>query len=247
MVSKKHFGFLHNLVSEIKVNGSINNPFFDIWQARRLSIKQLKVFVRNYWEWTYRFPSALGRLIFIIDSPEAKTQYLKTLYSEMGYAKPEKIHSMLFENFSNELASKLGYRGLLEISRLKSENLLLPETMSLINWELNTYSNDFAVAAGAQVAIEWQAYTMIRKLYEGARNYMHLWDEQDEFHEAAEFFYSHINEAEKEHKLESFKGALYALELGPYQEKIKYGYEAHLAHIDKFWYGIYQEIEKIKE
>jgi uncharacterized protein len=44
---------------------------------------------------------------------------------------------------------------------------------------------------------------MLLKLYEGSRTYAPLWSDPEEFHEACEYFYIHIGEAEKEHKIQS--------------------------------------------
>jgi pyrroloquinoline quinone (PQQ) biosynthesis protein C len=86
---------------------------------------------------------------------------------------------------------------------------------------------------------------MLRKLYDGARNYLDLWPDPDEFHGACEYFYAHIGATEKDHKEESLHAVKrYAID----QEsvaKIEEGYVRHLDLIFNFWKGLHDEINKL--
>lgn len=44
---------------------------------------------------------------------------------------------------------------------------------------------------------------MLTRLYEGVRNYKSAYETDDDFHEACEYFYVHIGEAEKDHKAQA--------------------------------------------
>ena len=115
---------------------------------------------------------------------------------------------------------------------------MLPSTQDLIEGERELYQ-DALKSAGAQLALEWQAYTMLRQLYDGARNYLPLWSNPDEFHEACEYFYTHIGAAEKDHKQESLKAVKqYAADEASLARIIE-GYNRHLKLISGFWEGLH--------
>ncbi len=234
---------LKELVKAIDKHEAVNNQFYQKWLRGPLSIEGLGVFVRNYWEWTFRFPEALAGLVANTQDITARLEYTKILYSEMGNGHLRNVHSRLFEEFCKKLSIALGKPGLLNIENLKKTAPLLAETQKINAWQKETYFNQYAIAAGAQLALEWQAYTMIRKLYEGARNYMALWENQDEFHEACEFFYVHIGEAEKEHKEESIIAANKIIEAGASFEDIKTGFCKNLELIGNFWNAIAKNID----
>ena len=229
---------LKNLVSHINEQDAVNNKFYHVWMNQKLSLEDLAIFVRNYWEWTFRFPEALAGLISNTDDVIAQVEYVKTLYSEMGNGQIDKVHSTLFENFCKELAKNMGRPGFLDIQALRQTIPLLQETKDLNTWQKGTYSTNYAMAAGAQLALEWQAYTMIRKLYDGARNYMEFWQNPDGFHEACEFFYVHIGSAEKDHKDESIEAAAELITRGACFEDVELGFNKMLGLISNFWNGI---------
>ena len=235
---------LINLVHTIKNHRAVNNKFYDKWMSGKLSIEHIGIFARNYWELTYRFPEALAALILNVDDIIARAEYTKTLYSEMGNGCARKIHAVLFEDFCVALSERLENRDYLKIDNLKKTSVLLPETSTLINGQKLLYSKNHATAAGAQLALEWQAYTMIRQLYEGARNYMDLWEDQDSFHEVCEFFYSHIGATEKEHRLESIRATEKVIHGGASFEEVEYGFKNHLDLIGNFWESISNNIDE---
>ena len=225
---------LNDLVSTISSHPAVKNQFFDLWENEVLSHQQIAIFARNYWEWTYQFPGAIAALMMISDCHVARTEYCKTLYSEMGYGNPQKVHAKLFEDFFEKLAIQIGAKEQTTFAVLKRSMDCLPETHQLVNWELENYAKCRVYASGAQLAIEWQAYTMLRKLYEGARNYSHLWQDQDLFHEACEFFYAHLGEAEKEHKEESITAAESLIKSDDDLRTVQQGFHQHLSVIENF-------------
>ena len=232
---------LEELLREITSDPALENDFYNKWMSEIFTIEQLEVFVRNYGAFVKAFPNAMATLIGTTDDLEAKSEYVKTLYSEMGYGNPTKAHSVLFKVFFNELSNKLGENGRLDPDRLEQEMEMLLTTRELIDGEQELYS-DSQMAFGAQLALEWQAYTMLRKLYDGARNYLPLWSVADEFHEACEYFYTHIGAAEKDHKEESLNAVRrYARDeqsLAPIID----GYHRHLKLFADFWVGLYNAV-----
>jgi len=232
---------LEQLLQEITRDPALENDFYRRWMTGSFSIEELEVFARNYAAWVKSFPDALATLVNATDDLEAKGEYVKTLYSEMGYGNPQKAHSVLLDQFFEELARKLGESGRLDRNRLEREVEMLPSTRDLIEGEQQLYG-DAHMSFGAQLALEWQAYTMLRKLYDGARNYLPLWSNPDEFHEACEYFYTHIGAAEKDHKEESLNAVQrYARDEESFASIVE-GYHRHLKLISDFWLGLYNAV-----
>lgn len=233
---------LEAMLAKITTTPALDNAFYQEWTMRRFNIEELQSFARNYGAWVKSFPDALAILLVTTGDLEAKTEYVKTLFSEMGYGNANKVHSVLLNNFFNELAAQMG-----EEKKLigESDNTdLLPSTTALIQEEQALYA-DREMSFGAQLALEWQAYTMLRKLYDGARNYLDLWQDPDQFHEACEYFYAHIGATEKEHKEESLKAVKrYAVNKDAV-DKMTQGYLRHLELIANFWQGLHAEITKL--
>src|SRR5579864_75655 len=235
---------LETLLTDITNHPALNNDFYHHWMTKKLTVDELAVFARNYGEWVKSFPDALAILLVTTDDIDAKTEYVKTLFSEMGYGHSEKVHSVLLNNFLQQVACKMGLAGGVEWEQLKKTVDLEPTTQELIKGEQDLY-RDPQMSFGAQLALEWQAYTMLRKLYDGARNYLHLWSEPDQFHEACEYFYAHIGAAEKDHKDESLKAVQrYAVDEHSV-EKIVEGYDRHLDLLFKFWQGLHSYIAEL--
>lgn len=229
--------FLTELARTVYGSRALNNAFYSAWTARAHPIAAIAVLARNYGHFVRSFPEILATMIMATDSVAARTEYAKTLFSEMGYGQLRAAHSELYDRFFEALSDKLGDPA--RLSRAELDPMpLLPETRALVDGEKRLYSSNSARAAGAQLALEWQAYTMLRQLYDGACHYRALWSDADEFHSACEYFYAHIGAAEKEHKLESLNGAL-ELDSDPVaREQIVAGFHEHLALFDQFWTAV---------
>ncbi|HKQ60131.1 MAG TPA: iron-containing redox enzyme family protein [Candidatus Polarisedimenticolaceae bacterium] len=223
---------------------AVDNDFYRTWMTRRFDIDALEVFARNYGAWVKAFPDALAVLILSTDDFEAKGEYVKTLYSEMGYGQAAKAHWVLLDAFLAQLAEKLGHASRLDRRGLEQRLDLLPTTVALIHGERELYASGDR-AFGAQLALEWQAYTMLRQLYDGARNYIALWDEPDTFHECCEYFYVHIGAAEKDHKDESLHAVRRYARDAASIARIVEGYERHLELIADFWDGLHGQAARV--
>jgi len=234
--------FLTSLAQSVYDSGALNNAFYDLWTTKRLSLDQIAILVRNYGQFVRAFPEVLSTMIMKTDDVIARTEHAKTLFSEMGYGNVRAVHSVLFDAFFAELGEKLGDRPRLSWATVSQAEALLTATTSLIEGEKELYSSDSATASGAQLALEWQAYTMLRKLYEGACLYAHLWERPDEFHEACEYFYVHIGAAEKEHKIESLNGAMQFDTDPASRDRIVDGFTRHLRLFQEFWSALAAKI-----
>jgi hypothetical protein len=162
----------------------------------------------------------------------------------MGDGNFQKSHVILFENFISALSTALDAKNPLNINVLRKEVSLTDEMKILLEGQNKLYNSNTAIGVGAQLAIEWQAYTMVSKLYEGARIYKDLWNDEDKFHEACEFFYTHIGATEKEHKISSLHSASKIISNDNTVLEIEYGFHEHLNLIEKFWIGLFHEINR---
>lgn len=232
------------LLQQITTHPALDNAFYHEWMSRNMAIEELELVARNYGAWVKSFPDALAVLVLSTSDLEAKAEYVKTLYSEMGYGLTSKAHSVLLDAFFEELAGQLGAGSRLARGRLEREIEVLPSTERLIAGERALYQ-DGLKSIGAQLALEWQAYTMLRKLYDGARNYLPLWSNPDEFHEACEYFYTHIGAAEKDHKAESLKAVTRYMSDDAALAQILDGYNRHLELISAFWDGLYNATSRL--
>ncbi|MCA6126140.1 iron-containing redox enzyme family protein [Bradyrhizobium sp. WSM 1704] len=226
------------LAKTVYTSAALDNDFYDLWTSTRLTPRQIAIFARNYGEFNRSFPEILSVMISHTQNIAARTEYAKTLFSEMGYGNVEKVHSVLFCDWLAALGEKMGDRETLVWKNMEKSVPVLPETRALIDGERDLYSSDNATGSGAQLALEWQAYTMLRRLYDGATLYKPLWKDEDEFHESCEYFYAHIGATEKEHKIESLNGAREFYVNAESLRAIEDGFTRHLTLFANFWNAI---------
>jgi pyrroloquinoline quinone (PQQ) biosynthesis protein C len=231
------------LAKKVYTHGALRNAFYRLWMSEQLDLEGVAAVYVNYGTFVRRFPEVLAVMILHTDDVHARAEYAKTLFSEMGYGQVRSAHSVLFDGFFRSLGKQMGAGEDFDYAKLVKTTPVLPETMALIEGEKRLYSMDRATAAGAQLALEWQAYTMLSQLYEGARNYMHLWPDSDSFHEAAEYYYAHIGEAEKEHKIESLNGAKVFDTSAEARANIEHGFYTHLNLFEKFWGALAEAVK----
>lgn len=236
---------LIHLIEQLPAHEALKNKFYSRWVKTSLPIESIAVFALNYWEFSKQFPTTLAQLIVNTQDVSAQVEYTKILYSELGYGKTKKAHSVLFQNFCRDLAEKMGVPGSLSLEHLKIP--LLAETIQLIEGEKNLYSQDVAIGAGAQLALECQAFNMLSMLYEGARNYADMWPSLSDFHESCEFFYIHIGSAEKDHREEALAAVENIIKSDPVLlKKAIYGFNEHLNLFANFWKAIGVEMDKFQ-
>ena len=96
---------LAQLLGEITSQPALENDFYRRWMSGSFSIEELEVFARNYEAWVKSFPDALATLVGATDDLDAKGEYVKTLYSEMGYGNARKAHSVLLDHFFEDVSS----------------------------------------------------------------------------------------------------------------------------------------------
>ena len=233
---------IRSLAESTAQNRALNNGFYEIWLSRRLTGPQAATFARNYCAWIETVPDQIARVFLSHGDLEAKCETIKNLFSEMGFGDPEKTHISMLRRYMSDLVTRVQGS---PYNVLEDKRPLLSTTHNLTKIQQELFgNNDPQVSAGALLAQEWQAYTMLVQLYEGARLYMPLYGHQIEFHEACEYFYLHIGEAEKEHKVQSIHSAeKYCHSQGDF-ERIRAGYDGFLKALEGFWIGLAEDITK---
>lgn len=220
---------------------ALNNPFYDKWTKRQLSFDEAEVFLVNYCAWIETVTEHIARVFLATADLEARCETIKNLYSEMGCGNPEKAHITLLRKFAVALLTELGGK---PYQLPAQSELLQPSTRALIDSQSRLFGNDSPqIAAGALLAQEWQAFTMLVQLYDGARLYIPAWKDSEDFHDAAEYFYIHIGEAEKEHKIQSIKSAGQYVHSDAELAALKEGYADFLDVLANFWQGISARME----
>lgn len=224
---------IESLIERIPSHPALNNRFYDLWMNQQLSIDQLAIFARNYGEFVKSFPDALASLFQTLENNDAKTEVASTLYSEMGYGIGKKAHWKLLDEFLSELSLYMNEPGRLDRDPTIS---LAQATKDLIDGQKRLYgSKDQAIAVGAQLALEHQAYYMLSQLFQGAEQYAHLWPNRVAFYRASEYFLVHLV-AEKDHEEESIRAAQkYSSDI----KSVETGFNQHLDLIACFWNGVY--------
>src|SRR3546814_18857796 len=87
---------LESLAKTVYTSAALNNDFYDLWTSQPLKPSQIAIFARNYGEFNRSFPEVLSVMISSTRDIEARTEYAKTLFSEMGYGRADRAHSILF-------------------------------------------------------------------------------------------------------------------------------------------------------
>lgn len=182
---------------------ALSNDFYTAWMQKPLEPFAVELFAANYLARTKHTSSMVALSLLSTDDVEAKTEISKNLFSELGHGNPQKSHINLLNTYLSDLLSRL-HRREYSINELRKIQIL-PGTVEFTKEQRELYQpgptpHDRCRVLGAHLTQEWIAYTMLTQLYEGARNYMHLYKNQDEFHEYCEYFHAHIGESEKSHR-----------------------------------------------
>ncbi|MFF4696361.1 iron-containing redox enzyme family protein [Streptomyces chattanoogensis] len=193
---------MENLAASVHKSEALNNDFYDRWMGGPLSFGEVSVFAEQYLARTVNTSVMVALSVLNTEDLDARVECVKNLYSEYGNGDPSKAHLVLLESFLADL-----------LTRLKGEQVTaaevravpaLPTTTAFSSGQRALFeSDDQRTVQGALLAQENLAYSMLTRLYEGVRNYKSVYATDDEFHEACEYFYVHIGEAEKDHKIQA--------------------------------------------
>jgi pyrroloquinoline quinone (PQQ) biosynthesis protein C len=218
---------------------ALKNPFYALWMADALPAAQVEVFARNFYARVRRTPERIALAFLHMDDLAARAETVENLYDEMGHGDARKVHSVILREFFEALLSRLHGR---PVSFEDIEAPLLPSTIRLIEGGEKVFSSPHPQeACGALLAQEWHAYPQLVYLYEGTRNYRHLFG-VEEFHEHCEYFYLHIGATEKEHKVHSLSTAARACRTEADLRHLEQGFTTYLDLLAENWAEIHEAI-----
>ena len=232
---------VESLAQTVFSHGALNNGFYQRWLNETLTFAEVEIFARNYWARTRRTATMVALSLLRAKTLQARVEIVKNLYSELGGGDVHKAHSALLQRYLLDLLSRLAMRpySLQELEAgplLASTQLFIDEQDAL--YAPHGLGRSESHVLGALLAQEWLAYSMLTRLYEGARNYQYAYKHNDEFHEHCEYFHIHIGEAEKEHKVQAVEAA--AVECCTQEDfaGLCVGFNRFLAITEHYWQGI---------
>ncbi|WP_026145447.1 iron-containing redox enzyme family protein [Pseudomonas asplenii] len=232
---------IRSLAESVTTHPALNNDFYERWMGSALGIHDLEIFARNYWSRTFNTATMVARSLIHASHLSAKVEIAKNLFSEFGYGHMDKAHIVLLQNFLLDLLSRANGRA---YSMADLEKVpVLATTEHFIQAQLGLYQGEGQPGGslrvlGALLAQEWLAYSMLTRLYEGARNYKFLYACDDDFHEHCEYFYVHIADAEKDHKEQAIKAAALECETPEDFEYLSTAFSSFLHITELYWRGI---------
>ncbi|NEW77724.1 iron-containing redox enzyme family protein [Streptomyces rhizosphaericus] len=197
---------VEDLASSVHESEALVNEFYDRWMGGPLAYPEVRVFAEQYLARTVNTSVMVALSVLNTSDLDARVECVKNLYSEYGNGDASKAHLVLLESFLADLLSRL--KG----SQVSAEEIRsarpLPTTTEFSSGQRALFqSDDQRTVQGALLAQEHLAYSMLTRLYEGVRNYKSVYETDDDFHEACEYFYVHIGEAEKDHKAQAVTSA----------------------------------------
>lgn len=240
---------IQSLAESVFTHKALNNTFYQRWMEDALTLREVEVFARNYLARTTKTSSMVALSFLGTDDLAAKVEIVKNLYSELGYGNAEKAHIVLLEGYLLDLLGRLAGRpySMDELMALP----VLPTTEAFSREQFRLYTDDGKNnnprhVLGTLLAQEWLAYSMLTRLYEGARNYQHIYPSNDAFHEQCEYFYIHIGDAEKEHKIQAVKAATLECTSDDDVQELATSFNSFLDITARYWDGIAHEMKSIK-
>jgi pyrroloquinoline quinone (PQQ) biosynthesis protein C len=221
---------------------ALRNPFYELWMARALPVEHVELVARNFYERVRRTPDRIALAFLHMDDVKSRAETVENLSDEMGHGNPAKAHSVILRGFFETLLSRM--RGH-HVDFDTVEAPVLPSTLRLIAEGERVFSSPHPQeASGALLAQEWHAYPQLVFLYEGVRNYRHLFG-LEEFHETCEYFYLHIGATEKQHKIHSLSTAAATCRTAADLDHLERGFTTYLDLLAANWAEIYATIERM--
>ncbi|WP_242883845.1 iron-containing redox enzyme family protein [Actinomadura litoris] len=216
---------------------ALDNDFYRHWRSGPLPYPQVSVFAHEFYARTVNTSVMVALSVLHTEDLAARVECVKNLYSEYGNGDAAKAHLLLLEQFLTDLLTRLGDRPH-GAGDLRGSDPL-PSTSAFSAGQRALFTDeDQRVVQGALLGQEHLAYSMLVRLYEGVRNYKHLYGE-DEFHESCEYFYIHIGEAEKEHKEQAVVSAARVCRDDADLARVRKGFDGFLDLTAEYWAGVH--------
>lgn len=239
---------IQSLAESVFTHNALDNLFYRRWLAGPLPLADVEVFARNYLAGTKQTSPRVALPLVTTGDLYARLEIIKKRYAEKGDGNPEKAHLTQLENYLIDLLSRLAgqpYRmdKLMALPVLDSSHAFNREKLRL--YIDGDHDNPCRIL-GTLLAQEWLAYPMLIRLYEGARNYKHLYANNDDFHEHCEYFYIHIGDAEKEHQIQAVKAASQACTTDQHIEEVSTAFNRFLILTEQYWDGIARAMPSVQ-
>ncbi len=232
---------IEGLTGSVFRHEALNNEFYRRWMGETLTYPEVRVFAVEYLSRTVQTSVMVALSVLQTEDRLARVECVKNLFSEYGNGDPEKVHLTLLENFLSNLLGRLAGRPVPIGEIYNSAPLKSTEAFSTGQRSLFA-SDDQRVVQGALLAQEWLAYSMIVKLYEGVHNYKSYYDSEESFHEACEYFYIHIGEAEKDHKIQALESVSQVCQDEGDLQHVEAGFREFLRLTADYWRGVTQQM-----
>jgi hypothetical protein len=230
---------ISQLTSGMAEHPALKNPFYELWMSAELPAAKVEIVARNFYERVLRTPERIALAFLSMDDVRSRAETIENLYDEMGHGDPRKVHSVILRGLWETLLSKLHGR---PVSFDEVDPRVLPSTTRLIEGGEKVFASPHPQeACGALLAQEWHAYPQLVFLYEGVRNYRHLFG-LEEFHENCEYFYLHIGATEKEHKVHSLSTAALACRTEADLDHLERGFTTYLDLLADNWAEIHEAV-----
>ncbi|MDL4775358.1 MULTISPECIES: iron-containing redox enzyme family protein [Thermomonosporaceae] len=237
-LATSYLGPVRELAAAVHRSPALDNDFYRLWASAPLPYPQVETFAREFYARTVNTSVMVALSVLHTDDLAARVECVKNLYSEYGNGDPAKAHLLLLERFLTDLLTRL--RGApFTVDELRAAEPLASTRAFGKGQRALFTDSDQRVVQGALLGQEHLAYSMLVRLYEGVRNYKHLYGE-DEFHEECEYFYVHIGEAEKEHKAEAIVSAAAVCHGDDDLDRVREGFDGFLGLTADYWTGVHE-------
>ncbi|MCA4964830.1 hypothetical protein [Pseudomonas sp. Y24-6] len=241
-------GKIQSLAESVLTHNALDNIFYRRWLAGPLPLADVEVFARNYLARTTQTSLRVALPLVNTGNLYEQLEIIKKRYPDKGHGNREKAHLTRLENYLIDLLSRLSgqpYRmdKLTALPVLDSSHTFNREKLRL--YIDGDHENPRRIL-GALLAQEWLAYPMLIRLYEGARNYKHLYANNDDFHKHCEYFYIHIGDAEKEHQIQAVKAASQACNTDQHIEEVSAAFNRFLMLTQQYWDGIARAMPRVQ-
>jgi pyrroloquinoline quinone (PQQ) biosynthesis protein C len=231
---------IQGLARSASRHAAIRNEFYQTWMAGPLDVRHVELVAVNFYARVRRTPDRIALAFLSMQDVAARAETVENLSDETGRGNPNKVHSVILRAFWETLISKMRNE---PVSFDDISAPVLPSTTKLVDLGEKVFSSPYPQeACGALLAQEWHAYPQLVHLYEGVRNYRHLF-ELEEFHENCEYFYLHIGATEKEHKVHSLATAARTCRTEEDLVHLERGFTTYLDLLAENWHEIYQTIK----
>lgn len=232
-----------DMVSALPRTAALDNEFYSRWTTDALPYPQLAVFAREYLARTKNTSVMVALSVLHTEDLDARVECVKNLFSEYGNGRADKAHLVLLESFLLDLLCRVSGQTI-AIGDIRNVTPL-PTTQAFSKGQREVFTSaDQRVVHGALLAQEHLAYSMLTRLYEGVRNYKRFYDTDDEFHQACEYFYIHIGEAEKQHKAEAVISAVAVCPTPPDLDIMTGAFNRFVELTGQYWHGVAAEMRR---